>query len=52
MDGDLARRVLQEVAARVEVHIEREYVMDMEELLTEGRIEEEDEVRDEGSNIM
>ena len=41
VDRDLARRVLQEVAPRVDVHIGRDYVLEMEGMLSEGRLEEE-----------
>ena len=35
VDRDLARRVLREVSPRVDVHIGRDYVLDMEDMLKE-----------------
>ena len=35
VDRDLARRVLREVSLRVDVHIGRDYVLDMEDMLKE-----------------
>ena len=42
VDRDLARRVLREVAPRVDVHIGRDYVLEMEEMLSENRLRVED----------
>ena len=42
VDRDLASRVLREVSTKVEVHIGRDYVMEMQELLREERLKEEE----------
>ena len=42
VDRDLASRVLREVSTKVEVHIGRDYAMEMQELLREGRLKEEE----------
>ena len=42
VDRDLARRVLREVAPRVDVHIGRDYVLEMEEMLSEDRLRAEE----------
>ena len=39
VDRALARRCLQEVAARADVFLGRDYVLDMEELLRDGLLE-------------
>ena len=39
----MARRALREVARRVDMHIGRDYVLEMEEILREGRLEVEGE---------
>ena len=41
VDRDLASRVLREVSSKVEVHIGRDYVMEMQELSREERVKEE-----------
>ena len=43
VDRDLARRALREVARIVDMHIWRDYVLEMEEILRDGRLEVEGE---------
>ena len=45
VDRDLARRVLREVSLRVDVHIGRDYVLDMEDMLNEEE-ERENMIKD------
>ena len=42
VDRDLASRVLREVSTRVDVHIGKNYVLEMEEMLREERLKEEE----------
>ena len=42
VDRDMASRVLREVSTRVDVHIGKNYVLEMEEMLREERLKEEE----------
>ena len=55
VDRDMASKVLREVSTRVDVHIGRNYVLEMQELLKEERLKEEEGSREKrrgGSSAM